>query len=268
MNQRVNAQFHRAGVQDDFGFVNRVMDKRNRRQPADGPDAPVMPCSALMIPAPDSYSEPDSEPNYPFPPNVVNARDVRSLGHGKLAVANFGMTHGRRTEILAALCDGAKGEANQDWLTCIQHSGTLNGLSQHYALLSEYLYWLSPRGNGLESHRTWEALYLGCVPVLERSEITAALFEDGDLPVLLVDDLTTLTKEVLLANLPRFERIDRDFARKKLTLDHWKEKIVGKQREWRQLWRSTATTNMTMVELDEREHHRCWGATQTFTENW
>lgn len=51
--------------------------------------------------------------------------------------------------------------------------------------LAGYRFVASPPGNGVDCHRTWEALYLGVVPIVKRS----ALY-DGfpGLPVLLVDD--------------------------------------------------------------------------------
>lgn len=44
---------------------------------------------------------------------------------------------------------------------------------------------ISPPGNGADCHRTWEALYLGAVPIVLR---TYWPFEHIDLPVLVVDD--------------------------------------------------------------------------------
>ena len=41
----------------------------------------------------------------------------------------------------------------------------------------------SPAGNGLDCHRTWEALYLGAVPVVLKSEYTG----DESWPVLVID---------------------------------------------------------------------------------
>jgi len=51
--------------------------------------------------------------------------------------------------------------------------------------LSEYCFVASPPGHGVDCHRTWEALYLGVVPIVKRS----ALY-DGfiGLPILMVDD--------------------------------------------------------------------------------
>jgi len=52
--------------------------------------------------------------------------------------------------------------------------------------VKEFLFIASPRGNGLDCHRTWETLYLGSIPIVEESfslrEITKGL------PVLFVKD--------------------------------------------------------------------------------
>lgn len=60
--------------------------------------------------------------------------------------------------------------------------------SSIYRKLSrEYMFIASPPGNGLDCHRTWEAMYMGCVPIVERSYMTEYFF-NHDLPLLLVDD--------------------------------------------------------------------------------
>jgi hypothetical protein len=44
----------------------------------------------------------------------------------------------------------------------------------HY-LARKSLFVVCPRGNGLDTHRVWEALYLGAIPIIKKSEIFAAL---------------------------------------------------------------------------------------------
>ena len=54
----------------------------------------------------------------------------------------------------------------------------------------------SPAGNGLDCHRTWEALYLGAVPVILKSEFCG----DSSWPVLVIDkwkELTSLSRSEL-----------------------------------------------------------------------
>jgi hypothetical protein len=54
---------------------------------------------------------------------------------------------------------------------------------------------LSPRGNGLDCHRTWEALYMGAIPIL-RTSSADSLYED--LPVVIIKDWREVTEEFLV----------------------------------------------------------------------
>lgn len=53
---------------------------------------------------------------------------------------------------------------------------------------------LSPRGNGLDCHRTWEALYMGAIPIVRSSTIDSLY--DG-LPVVIVTDWHEVTEKFL-----------------------------------------------------------------------
>jgi hypothetical protein len=53
------------------------------------------------------------------------------------------------------------------------------------ASLAGYCFTLSPPGNGFDCHRTWEALYLGVIPIVKRSPFFDAF---PGLPALFVDD--------------------------------------------------------------------------------
>lgn len=64
------------------------------------------------------------------------------------------------------------------------------GSSRRYRKeLSRYMFVASPPGNGIDCHRTWEALYLGAIPVV----VTRKFHEQFiDLPVLMVNDWSEL----------------------------------------------------------------------------
>jgi hypothetical protein len=55
----------------------------------------------------------------------------------------------------------------------------------YLARLAASYFCLSPSGYGIDTHRTWEALYLGTVPVVIRSPLTD---EYADLPWVVLDD--------------------------------------------------------------------------------
>jgi len=60
--------------------------------------------------------------------------------------------------------------------------------------MRSYKFIISPHGNGLDCHRTYESIILGSVPIV-RSSTLDGLYEG--MPVLIVDDWKDITKEVL-----------------------------------------------------------------------
>lgn len=85
---------------------------------------------------------------------------------------------------------------------------------------SKYAFVISPHGNGLDCHRTWEALCLNCIPIVKKSGISD-LFDD--LPVLIVDNWSDINKELLVSTVNKFK--DMSFNYNKLTLKYWIDKI-------------------------------------------
>jgi len=84
----------------------------------------------------------------------------------------------------------------------------------------KYAFILSPFGIGMDCHRTWEALSLGCIPIICAPHFTN-LFTD--LPVLIVSDWSEITEDLLEETLDKFE--DQTFNYDKLTLAYWKNRI-------------------------------------------
>ena len=81
---------------------------------------------------------------------------------------------------------------------------------------SKYTFVISPHGNGLDCHRTWEALCLGCIPIMKKSQISH-LFED--LPVLIVDAWGDISENLLHSTIEDFKA--KKFNFEKLTLSYW-----------------------------------------------
>ena len=57
---------------------------------------------------------------------------------------------------------------------------------QNHIRLSEYKYCIAPEGNGVDTHRLWEALYLNVVPVVLNTPFTQTLMDTG-IPLVVVD---------------------------------------------------------------------------------
>jgi len=81
---------------------------------------------------------------------------------------------------------------------------------------------LSPHGNGLDCHRTWEALCLGCIPIVKTSGLDP-LFEG--LPVWIVSSWSDVTESNMRSKVDEFRNIS--FQYEKLTLKYWQSKIIG-----------------------------------------
>lgn len=92
--------------------------------------------------------------------------------------------------------------ANKDWAYVVEkdHPNSPAPYShQEYLFhMSVNNYVLCPTGVGLDSHRVWEALYLGCVPVMERDHWNSWM--EGRLPVILVDDFYDIDSEAYLVD--------------------------------------------------------------------
>jgi len=71
-------------------------------------------------------------------------------------------------------------------------AGVAPGQQGWYAAVADHRLVLAPAGHGLDSHRTWETLYLGRVPVVERSALDP-LFEG--LPVVILDSWQSLSED-------------------------------------------------------------------------
>ena len=83
-----------------------------------------------------------------------------------------------------------------------------------------YQFVLSPNGNGLDCHRTYEALTLGCYPIIKSSPIDS-LFDD--LPVLIVKEWSDVSLELLKKTSEDFK--NKQFNMDKLSLYYWNNLI-------------------------------------------
>ena len=93
--------------------------------------------------------------------------------------------------------------------------------SQTWKNMINYTFVLSPTGIGLDCHRTWEALCLGCIPIVCVKEFTTMF---NELPVLVISNWNEVTKELLENTIKDFK--NRTFNKEKLTLKYWIRNIT------------------------------------------
>ena len=73
--------------------------------------------------------------------------------------------------------------------------------------LKEYKFCICPEGNGVDTHRLWEALYLKVVPIVIKSEFTNILLSNN-IPVMVLNDWNSFDANKLNYNDYNFNNID------------------------------------------------------------
>jgi len=83
---------------------------------------------------------------------------------------------------------------------------------------------LCPNGNGIDTHRLWEVLYLGKIPIVKNG-INVRFYDE--LPICYVDDWNEITEDFLNKE---YERIyNTKWNLEKLDFNFWKNKIRNKK---------------------------------------
>ena len=93
--------------------------------------------------------------------------------------------------------------------------------SDYFEMLKSTRFIASPEGNGFDCHRTWEAIYLNCIPVLVKNNFTKNLI---NLPVLILDDwkeFNLFSEEKLNKLYYEIISMDKSMA----YFEFWKNKI-------------------------------------------
>ena len=99
--------------------------------------------------------------------------------------------------------------------------------SKHLHTLATYSFIACPAGNGLDTHRVWEALYVESVPIVKRS-YPYEYFESLGMPLWVVDGFDELEnlEEADLASI--YETFAPKFDSLTLWLPYW-ESLIRKR---------------------------------------
>lgn len=112
-----------------------------------------------------------------------------------------------------------------DWSLVSETNFNMDGRLRYLSELKKSKFVLCPRGNGIDTHRLWETLYVGSIPIIENYKTHDIC---NDLPVLFVNDWESITETFL--NEKYLEIINKNFNLNKLKLSYWenfiKEKIM------------------------------------------
>ncbi len=110
------------------------------------------------------------------------------------------------------ICDGIKDRINA---------------KTHLFLLNNYKFVASPAGNGLDCHRSWEALYLGIVPIT-RSACGMNYFKNLGLPFYIINDWSEIKNldENKLTDIYNSLTAEKKSYKKFLFFDYWRDLIL------------------------------------------
>jgi len=123
-------------------------------------------------------------------------------GHrGSLLYGNFTVndTHyrprkGVEHHIRPQLVDRLQGQSWLDLDVSSEQRDSPGALIRYYSQMASHRFVLSPEGSGVDCYRTWEALYLGAIPIVMSSQAMSAF---ADLPILFTEDYSELSEGYL-----------------------------------------------------------------------
>ena len=87
--------------------------------------------------------------------------------------------------------------------------------------MSDFLFVASPRGNGIDCHRTWEALLMGCVPIVEKH----FMYDDYNLPIIQIDSWEELNYDMLETYKNRYLNQELFTDISQLSMKYWIDRI-------------------------------------------
>ena len=91
-------------------------------------------------------------------------------------------------------------------------------ISEYINKIDKYKYVLAPWGNGFDTHRVWEALYLGSIPIIKRHVTYQYLDENS---ILFIDEYEDINK----STIENFEKRYSELKQEILNIEFWIMKI-------------------------------------------
>lgn len=93
---------------------------------------------------------------------------------------------------------------------------------ENYIQDLKYSYFCSsPRGNGIDCHRTWESLYYDCIPIVPKHFI----YDSFEAPIIQIEKESVLTLDFLNNMKKEYNDKIKNFNKNILTIDYWTKKI-------------------------------------------
>jgi hypothetical protein len=115
---------------------------------------------------------------------------------------------------------------NKPWVTVDKSVFTFQGRECFLRQLRNHDFVLCPRGNGIDTHRLWETLYMGSFPIVKKTRAFSQFIEENDLPICWINEWEDVTLEFLSKEYERLTNPSNNWNYNKLKMSYW-EKIIA-----------------------------------------
>lgn len=171
----------------------------------------------------------DSENTFGLPLGITNDCDDspihRIYGNKKIMIDVFNENHEKRN--LAYLNFNISNYPserqivwnnfhNLDWVFTGQIDNTIDGRTKFLRDIKSSKFVFCPRGNGVDTHRLWESLYMGSIPIVKYDKAHHLV---TDLPIIFIDSWDKIDQEFLENKYDEFIKKDWNFD--KLKISYW-----------------------------------------------
>uniref|UniRef100_A0A6M3M5P0 Exostosin GT47 domain-containing protein n=1 Tax=viral metagenome TaxID=1070528 RepID=A0A6M3M5P0_9ZZZZ len=110
---------------------------------------------------------------------------------------------------------------NLDWVTIQEGKNGMQDVVTYFDTMIRHKFVLCPDGNGMDTVRTWETLYMGAIPIVFRHEFTEYFAEY--LPMIVIDSYTEPNPAFL--NNKMKEMQNKEFNFEMLKMSYWRNQI-------------------------------------------
>jgi hypothetical protein len=110
--------------------------------------------------------------------------------------------------------------SNEKFITIGGQENSMNGRLKYLREIREHKFVLCPRGNGIDTHRMWETLYMGRIPIVIYEPMYKVL---EDLPILFIKSWDEINETFLETKYNEF--IKKEWNYDKVKINYWLKKI-------------------------------------------
>lgn len=166
----------------------------------------------ILIPVPIGCENVNTPKGYSGDMTVINKATKLSNNKKWLCYMNFNMRNNVNSRV-----DAFEYFYGKPWVLYerygvpFEHCMTLTAQSKFV---------VCPEGNGIDTHRVWEALYLGAIPIVKKN-IHFSSF--NELPIVTVDSWEQVTESFLVKWWSKFDK--KNYNLEKMKMSYWKTRI-------------------------------------------